>query len=159
MGNNLTELPEFKNADEQMQKLIRKEMGKLFYIEGKDKDYYFDQLFDCLTVFYNDLGNEAKTNKLKSNVDHTISSAFSDMVRNHRLYSSFNHELDLARSAINIPFVIQELSAQKDYDYYYYYINYGKSGVVEKSQEEEAERWEVCKSRIDEFIHQHDNNE
>ena len=57
------------NIDEIIKENIQNYMTKQFYMEGKDRDYYFgkSELNENLTVFYNNIGSEKSKSVLRRN--------------------------------------------------------------------------------------------
>ena len=80
---------------------IRNYMSDLFYIEGKDSDYFFGKSIwnDDLTLFYNDLDD--RTSLLKSAIENAVDCASRDLLKEIDVYYS-SKIVDLSRSAFNV---------------------------------------------------------
>ena len=122
---------------------IKEHMTEMFYIEGKNKDYYFgkSQLNDELTVFYNDIGEI--TENLKDAVATSVSKGFDDFIREYGFGRSGIETIDLSKSAFNVPVYSRIAIFTKDGDSYKCQINYMQSGVLEEAIKKNPERWKL----------------
>lgn len=131
-------------------------MAEQFYIEGKDKDYYFgkSELNDNLTVFYNNIGSEKVVQCLKNAVSHSIQKGFEMITeRKYGLRCKSMVSSDLSFSAFMIPMgIIKCYWFDMGMDYNHEdetivecQINYMPSGVLEEAIKNNPERWDVYK--------------
>lgn len=122
---------------------IKEYMTEMFYLEGKDKDYYFgkSKLNDELTVFYNDIGEA--TSNLKFTVKRAIEKGLHKFQEDYGFNRLDSEIIDFSSSAFCIPVYSEIVYWYKDDDKYRCQINYMQAGVLEEAIKKNPERWEL----------------
>ena len=133
------------NIDEIIKENIQNYMTKQFYMEGKDRDYYFgkSELNENLTVFYNNIGSEKANQCLEETLRDSIKQVSNAdreglRFRKCRVYS-------LNSSALMIPVYCFEFDWWNDRAKYdeliEYKINCMPVGVLEEAIKNNPKRW------------------
>ncbi len=129
------------DIDEIIKGYIQEYMSEMFYLEGKNKDYYFgiSKLNDELTVFYNDIGDS--TENLVKSIINAINGGLDKFAREYGLGTAGGYTKDLSISALNIPAYIVGKYLMKDGKKYTFQINFMKTDVLEDAIKNNPERW------------------
>lgn len=131
---------------------IQNYMTERFYIEGKDKDYYFgkSELNDDLTVFYNNMENEEATHCLGKTVREAVYNGFIKFQNEYGLMCMKSDNFSLSSSAFMIPvYSYKSYWSNDDDENYDCQINWMPTGILELAIKNNPERWNLYKKYRD----------
>ena len=151
----------YSGVNDEICELIRTKLKSKFYLEGKNKDYCFEEKFGCITLLYSDFENISANSLIARVIRSTLEESFGELISDSEdlKYDKYNYSYGkhLEETALRIPFTIHRFYAEdNEGESYAYHFCVGKKGVLEESMKKEPERWKESKSTIEDYIHEFD---
>ena len=135
--------------EDKFKSFIRSYLSKKFYLEGKQKDYYFGEsiIGGLFVIFYNK-GNMRSV--CRQAIEYAYGQVWDSYELNRKSTTSC-YPVDLGDSAFNIPVYSDDRCWTLDDNKYYFRIFYMPPDVLENAIIENPERWELYQKYKDEF--------